>query len=150
MDITWFSIAKVVIAGLITYIFLPLFLMIRDVLLWKVIRQFLLTDKLRTAIKRRSLLVYEWNAEHVVTAVQNSERFYIDSLPVSEDKFYAYIDRGEYLSQQITSLDLFINSRSQIVGLLLTHYKHSAANPIPEWLESEYKRIERRSTKPKS
>ena len=59
--LTWNAIFKILLVGLGTYVFLPLFLILRDAVLWKVINIFILNDKLRKEIRRYVILTNSWN-----------------------------------------------------------------------------------------
>jgi hypothetical protein len=143
MDISWVSIGKVLVSFLGVYLVLPFLLLIRDLLLWKVICKVCLTKGLRNDVRRRAMFAYEWNTKHAVKMELNGNGYFIDGKAVTQKEFHKHEDRGDFLSSEISQLDLTINARSKIVGLLIKHYKHDAKNPVGDWMESEYKRVER-------
>lgn len=142
MEISWAVIGKIIISTSGVYILLPILLIIRDILLWKAICRLLLTRRLKDKIKRYSLMVYEWNTQHTVKSIVNGDGYFIDGRNVTKEKFMEHDKRGDYLRSEINELDLYINSKSQIVGQLLKHYKHDAKNPINNLIDAEYKQIE--------
>lgn len=150
MDITWASILKLVIGavsgGFLTYIFLPLALILREFLLWRLIRNFLLTAKLRQSIHRYSVLVYEWNTSgHAGVTSVNATGCFIGDKKVALDEFSKFVDRGEYLSEEIELLNSYISGRSRLVSLLIKHFNQSAENPIPRWKKQQYDSVEKLS-----
>ncbi|MCL1056906.1 hypothetical protein L2729_02730 [Shewanella gelidimarina] len=142
MDLTWASVLKVVIAGVGTYILLPAFLILRDLLIWKLITTCILTKKLRNSVKQYAHLVHKWNSIYTVKAVEGKSGYVLGGTSVDKAKFDDHINKMDIVSDKINDLDLYIKRRSRLLGLMLEHYKHKGINPIPEWLEKEHKKAE--------
>ncbi len=145
MDLTWSAILKVLVAGLGTYTLLPLFLILRDFLLWKVIGAYILNSDLRSKLKQFVYLANEWNTKYCKKAVRSNkdgnEVFIIDGQPVTKDEFDKYLSESDKMSETINELDLFINRKSRFLDWMLQHYKQQGSNPIQEWKDKELERI---------
>mgnify|MGYP003624364211 CR=1 FL=1 len=145
MDLTWVAIFKVLIAGLGTYTLLPAFLILRDLLLWKLIGAYILNDDLRLKLKQYVFLINEWNAKYCKKATRSIEDgkyvFIIDGQPVTQEEFSAYSSDLDKMSEKINELDLFINRKSRFLDWMLQHYKQQGSNPIQAWIEKEKERI---------
>src|SRR5690606_30078371 len=65
MDLSWSAILKVLVAGLATYVLMPAFLILRDLMLWRMVNVFILHDKLRTEVRRYVSMAHQWNTKYV-------------------------------------------------------------------------------------
>lgn len=59
MDISWAMIGKVMLVGIVTYIFLPAFLVVRDVVLWWIINSYILTGQAQRNVRQYVALEHE-------------------------------------------------------------------------------------------
>lgn len=114
MDITWESIFRILAVGMGTYIFLPLLLIIRDMLLWKVITTCLLSKKLRESIKQYALLVHRWNTKYTVKAKHDGSGYFLGEEQITKAQFSEYLEHMDTTSDKINELDLYIQLKSGV------------------------------------
>ena len=134
MDITWTSIFKVLAAGLATYIIMPAILVFRDLLLWKLVKLFILNNSLRKAVREEAILVDKWNSEFA------SESF----TPETNEELRDYMARRDSLLGKVQDKTLSIDRKNRLLGSMLKQYKHPAPNPIQDWRKDAKKEVEQR------
>jgi hypothetical protein len=147
MDLTLGAIFKVIVAALATYTVLPVFLILRDYLIWKLIGVYILNDNLRSKLKQFVFLTSEWNIKYCKNATRTDkdgiEVYVIDGQPASKGEFDQYLADMDRVSKLINELDLFINRKSRFLNWMLKHYKQEGSNPIQAWKEKELERLNR-------
>jgi hypothetical protein len=134
MDITWSAILKVMIAGLATYVLLPAALILRDMLLWKIINVFILSDKLRKKIRE-----YAYSADVYNQKYSGKHDFGENEI----ESGLSFMAESQKAQDHIQDLRLYINRKSRLLGWLLIHYKQEFNNPIQEWKEQAKAEVER-------
>jgi len=117
-----------------TYVLLPLFLVLRDYLLWQIIDRFIITEDLENKINLYSACLVQWNNEYVGSAtIQNTAgivRYCIDEADVSKEELTSYRENRDKLQSEMNKTIWFIQRRSNLVSWLLKHYKQDSDNPI--------------------
>ncbi len=134
---TLFKIAGITIG---TYVLLPLFLVIRDYLLWKIIDRFIITEELQHKISLYSSYLVQWNNNYVgkveLQKNQQTVRFSINEIEVSEEDWNNYRKNRDQLQNEMNKTIWFIQRRSNLVTWLLKHYKQDSDNPIKKMHET--------------
>jgi hypothetical protein len=145
MDLTWYAIFKVCFAGLVTYTILPAFLILRDFLLGKLIKTYILNEDLRSKLKQFVFLVNEWNTKYCKEASRSNKDgnnvFVIGGQPATQKEFNKYSSDSIEISLKINELDFFIKRRSKFLDWMLHHYKQQGLNPIQAWKDKELERL---------
>ena len=145
MDITWGALGKLLLAGLGTYVMLPAVLILRDYILWKFIKAYILNDKLRQKVKAHAVFVHGWNKDFAydvkITSKDGEATYVVGEKELSLDEFKLYRQKADKMEKQIEETKLFINRKSNFLNWLLKHYKQDATNPIDEWFKSDTKRL---------
>lgn len=152
MDLTWGSILKVLVAGLATYVLMPAFLILRDYVLWLVVKTFILNDKLRTEVLRYAAMANEWNAKYAevesrIDHTDDETVFSIGGDQVTQEVWLKHNKETEDLQKSIMEVKLYIDRKSRLLTWLFRHYKQETENPIPEWKKQAGSRVERSANK---
>jgi hypothetical protein len=117
-----------------TYVLLPLFLVVRDYLLWKIIDRFIITEELLHKISLYSNYLVQWNNNYVgkasIQKTPETVRYSINEEEVSEREWNEYRKNRDQLQDQMNKTIWFIQRRSNLVTWLLKHYKQDSDNPI--------------------
>lgn len=147
IDISWFALIKVAATGLITYVFMPLILVLRDLALWAAIERLILTKKLETRVSMYAndvwMLKNKYGKSLRIHHSDNGADYYIDESAVAPDDFYSYSSTKDIFTKRAASSAAYIKARSNLINWLIRHYKQDGdANPIKAWQESAYKAIE--------
>lgn len=147
LDITWTTIAKLMLAGFATYVIAPALLVLRDWVLRKTLEKFVYTESLQKMISE-----FAWK-EHLLDSKYSSsfgggfrdgkEYFMVGDREVSLAEHVDYSAKQHDLIQSTQMLFVKINGKAAMINWLFRHYKQDEANPIPEWLEQERKRFSR-------
>ena len=150
-DLSWSIIVKVLLAGLVTYVLLPLALVGRDFLLWKVIDWFVLNSKLQSRIHMYANDVWYLRTKYNGDMVQGrgddgTLTYSISGRPVTKQEFERYWNAWEFHDKRAAVSNLYVQRRHNLMVWLIRHYKlDKEENPIPKWQESAYKNVETRS-----
>lgn len=148
IDLSWSVIAKVLLAGAATYVVLPLVLVGRDFLLWKVTDWFVLNNKLRTRINMYANDVWYLRNKYNGDMVQGRNEdgtltFSLSGQQVSKEEYLRYFDAWEFHEKRAVISNLYIQRRHNLMVWLIRHYKlGKEESPIPKWQESAYKHVE--------
>lgn len=138
--------------GLGTYVFAPAFLVLRDFVLWKIIKRFVLNDRLHTLIEMRAgdvwYLKHKYNYSRSIRGSTSGTKYLLNEAEVSEEKFKEVSEAISVHERRADSAGAEIAWRSNLVNWLLRHYKQEGtSNPIPQWERDAYERVERREQK---
>ncbi|WFE72135.1 hypothetical protein P8S55_03365 [Halomonas sp. M1] len=148
MDVTWGAIGKVLLAGLVTYIFLPAVLIARDYVLWRVISVYILNDDLKRKVTQYVQLAHKWNNEYAgqskIEFDDDKTRYLINGQEVSQEDWHQHFEESGQVGQQLRDLKLEIDRKARFFKWLLKHYGQEAIDPINEWKKVEMKRLEKR------
>lgn len=140
LTIGWGVIAKVMVAGIGTYVLLPAILVVRDWLLWKAIERFILTSRLRTLISMRANDIWhlnnKYNYERKLEVGPGGARYFLNGIEVDEKQYSDVNSAIELHSTRANSAGAEITWKSNLIDWLLRHYKQEGdANPITVWEE---------------
>ena len=141
IEVSWLTVLKVVAAGAFTYVVLPVLLVLRDALLWKVVDIFILNKKLSEKIMEyasESWVLDNRYSKVPTSFIRGSDTVYLmGDDPVSEEMFNTYRKERERRVEIVEGLSLYIDRRSNLLNWLIRHYKQDgASNPIPKWKEN--------------
>lgn len=145
IDITWGTIAKLMLVGFGTYVFLPAALILRDWVLQKAIQTFILNEKFEKKISEYGWRQAAWE-KHFAKSFGGGYRDGIEYHFVGDDEVdentYLEFTAKQYEAQsKLRQLYLEIDNKSALLNWLLKHYKMQETNPIPKWIEEECERF---------
>lgn len=148
LTIGWGTIAKLLLAGIGTYVLIPAFLVVRDWLLWKAIEKFILTDRLRALITMRANDVWylnnKYNYQRQVKMGQDGSKYYLNDIEVSWEEFNNVNAAIEFHSNRADVAGTNIVWKSNLLNWLLRHYKQEGdSNPIVKWEKAANEKINR-------
>lgn len=148
LTIGWGTIAKLLLAGIGTYVLIPAFLVVRDWLLWKAIEKFILTDRLRALITMRANDVWylnnKYNYQRQVKMGQDGSKYYLNDIEVSWEEFNNVNAAIEFHSNRADVAGANIVWKSNLLNWLLRHYKQEGdSNPIVKWEKAANEKINR-------
>ncbi len=143
-DISWVAIFKIMGAGAFTYVVLPLFLVVRDLLLQKAIGKLILTKNLNSLIMMcendRWFLNNKYNKSTQVTYGESGTIYKIDNKDVTYEEFSAFEKNINFHTKRFEFADSKISMKHNLITWLTRHYKQAeGGNPIPNLRESYYK-----------
>lgn len=148
LTIGWGTIAKLLLAGIGTYVLIPAFLVVRDWLLWKAIEKFILTDRLRALITMRANDVWylnnKYNYQRQVKMGPDGSKYYLNDIEVSWEEFNNVNAAIEFHSNRADVAGTNIVWKSNLLNWLLRHYKQEGdSNPIVKWEKAANEKINR-------
>lgn len=148
LTIGWGTIAKLLLAGIGTYVLIPAFLVVRDWLLWKSIEKFILIDRLRALITMRANDVWylnnKYNYQRQVKMGQDGSKYYLNDIEVSWEEFNNVNAAIEFHSNRADVAGTNIVWKSNLLNWLLRHYKQEGdSNPIVKWEKAANEKINR-------
>lgn len=145
MEITWAAVGKVMLAGIGTYIFLPAFLVLRDVVLWWAINRFILNKKAQVNVRRYVNLVNEWNTKYAgyssISSDETGSRYTVNGQIVTEGDFIKCLNREDVVLRELRALKVDLDRRARFLRWLLKHYHQDIIDPINEWKKEEERRL---------
>lgn len=145
LEITWATIAKLMLAGFATYVITPAFLVLRDWVLRKTLEKFVYTKSLQKIIseyaRKEHLLESEYSAAFGGGFRDGKNYFIVGDKEVSLAEYSDYCAMQTSLVQSTQLLFVKINGKAAMINWLFKHYKQDEPNPITEWLELERKRF---------
>lgn len=145
MDLTWGAILKVIVAGLGTYVFMPLFMAARDFVLWKIINKYILNGALELKVRRYVELKNKWNAEFIgnsrASTNDGNTIYEINGKQVEASDWAAHLEESKRISRELGELTVHIDRKAWFLKLLITHYKQQAVDPINDWKKYEEERL---------
>lgn len=135
-DISWIAMFKIMGAGAFTFVVLPLFLVLRDMLLHKVIGKWILTDKLNSLIgiceNKRWFLNNKYNKSNGVSYGSDATTYNIDDKSVTIEEFDVYEKSRSVHSKRFRYADSKIAIKYNLITWLTRHYRQAdGGNPIP-------------------
>lgn len=149
LEIPWETIFKLILAGAFTFVIAPGLLVLRDLLLWKIIEKFVITNKLQ--IDMEVWASAQWMLANYLTKRPGFSlskdgvptEYMLDGQPVSEDAFDKYINKRRSYEDKVVKLGPRIQFKINLVRWLLKHYKQeSESNPVQELLDATVARAE--------
>ena len=148
-DISWLALFKIMGVGLFTYIVLPLFLVVRDLLLHKAIEKWIINEKLSFVIliceSDRWYLENKYNKDIHIHSGSTGKTYKIDGAEVSESEFKNYDDGLKLHSNRFASTNSKIVLKQNLVVWLTKQYKQAdGLNIIPDLRTQAYKQVEQR------
>src|SRR5690606_18558788 len=148
LTIGWGTIAKLLLAGIGTYVLIPAFLVVRDWLLWKAIEKFILTDRLRALITMRANDVWylnnKYNYQRQVKMGQDGSKYYLNDIEASWEEFNNVNAALECHSNRADVAGTNIVWKRNLLNWLLRHYKQEGdSNPIVKWEKAANEKINR-------
>lgn len=154
MDISWSVIGKVLIAGLGTYVFLPVFLVFRDFILWKLINTYILNKELEEKIRQYAIYINLWNTKYAIKSkisnIDGETTYLMEGKEVTGEKWNKHHNESENISKLMEKTDFYIRRKSNFLNWLLKHYKQDSSNPIDAWLQKDIERIKNNNVGKKS
>jgi hypothetical protein len=142
MDLTISIGTLLKVAGIAvgTYVLLPLFLVIRDYLLWKIIDNFIITDDLIDKINLYSNYLVQWNNKYVgnisIIKSEGIAHYTINDKEVTSEVWNDFRANRDQLQNAMNKTLWSIQRRSNLVTWLLKHYKQDSDNPIKKMYEA--------------
>ena len=147
MDLSWGAIAKVMLAGLGTYILLPAFLVLRDAVLWMAINKYILTGDLQGKVRRYAELQHKWNTEYAgkvnISSSEEGVTYTFKGQNISVEQWQQHSKSSELVRSELRDLKLNIDRKAKFLKWLLKHYQQEAVDPINEWKKQEDERLQR-------
>jgi hypothetical protein len=149
LQISWETLGKLTLAGVGTYVLAPALLVLRDIVLWKVIRRFVLNDKLYRQIQMRANDVWylnnRYNYSRSIEDSTSGTKYFLNDTEVSEMEFQKISDAISFHGKRADRAAAEIRWKSNLLNWLLRHYsQENSANPIPNWESEALERVERR------
>ncbi len=144
INLSIWTLLNVALVAVGTYVFLPLFLVLRDFLLWQAIDRFVITEALTSKINLYPKLVTEWNSKFVgnvsVSSGDGKTIYKINEEEVSKESYDEYRKERDHLQGVMNQTIWYIQRRSNLVAWLLRHYKQESDNPIKKMHEAALER----------
>jgi hypothetical protein len=142
-DISWMAIFKIVAAGAFSYVVLPVLLVVRDLLLHKAIRYWILTEKLTLLISMcendRWFLNNKYNSSIKVISGNESVVYKIDDREVTREQFSEYEKGRNFHLNRFEIADSKLVMKHNLITWLTRHYKQAdGGNPIPDLRKKYY------------
>lgn len=143
IDISWATMLKIVTVSIGTYIVLPAFLVLRDLLLHWIIGKLILTKELNILIMvcegDRWFINNRYNKSTKISYGANSIYCEIDGEPVTKEKFEEYEKGKNFHVGRFEYADSKIAFRHNLLTWLTKHYEQAGGgNPIPRLREQYY------------
>ncbi len=144
-DVSIWVLLKVALIAVGTYVLLPLFLVIRDFLLWQIIDHFIITSELKHQISLYSEWLFQWNTKFAgKVSIEHSEsktKYFINEKQVEQYDWEKFRTERDSLQEAMNKSLLYIHRRSNLVTWLLKHYKQDSSNPIKKMYEESNLRV---------
>lgn len=152
IQISWETIFRLLLAGIVTYVIAPALLVLRDLVLWKIIEVLILNDKLRVDVELWASA--RWMLQNVLNKKpgfsldsQGAPTSYsLDGKTVPKEAFDKYFNERRVYEERVTTLGPKLQFKNNLVGWLLRHYKQEGEqNPVSELINATIEDTERRS-----
>lgn len=134
LDISIWALFKIALIAIGTYVLLPMFLVLRDYILWNIIDHFIITKSLIAKINAYAQFLVQWNNEFVGNISIDNEKgktvYRVNDEVVSKEKFDQFRNERDQLQSAMNEAIWYIQRRSNLVGWLLQHYKQDSNNPV--------------------
>jgi len=145
IEISWATIGKLVIAGLATYVLLPLALVVRDWLLRKTIQKIVLTQNCKKKITELAWLERQLDKHYSQPSGggwKDGEEFYrIGEKIVPQHEYLKYCGKQHEIMSRLKILELELHNRSSVMAWVFHRYKQAEPNPVPQWVEEARERF---------
>lgn len=138
--ITWESLFKLAITGVLIYAVQPLLLVGRDAVLWWAIDKYILNDELRTAVfelvSYEKMLVNQPKSIDI-SAGRDGESYLHDGVAVSSEQHVALMKQVQVCDQTLARIRPLIEVRKRRLEWLLHHYKQPGKGNLIEDMISQ-------------
>ncbi|MBO1012038.1 hypothetical protein IPU70_00660 [Achromobacter sp. SD115] len=138
--ITWGSLFKLAITGVLIYAVQPLLLVGRDAVLWWAIDKYILNDELRTAVfelvsHEKMLANQPKNID--ISAGRDGEAYIHDGIAVSSEQHTALMKQMQVCDQTLARIRPLVEARKRRLEWLLHHYKQPGKDNLIEDMISQ-------------
>lgn len=140
--ITWGSLFKLSITGVMLYVAQPLLLVGRDAILWWAIDKYILNDELRTAIFElvsHEKILANQPKKIDISADQNGESYVHDGIAVSSEQHIALMEQLKVCDQTLSQIRPLVEARKRRLEWLVHHYKQPGKGNLIEDMISQHK-----------